>query len=264
LSLRQPYAELVIDGRKTIETRRWNTNFRGKFLIHASKAIDKESSILLDIDCSKLTMGALIGVAFLYGVKKYTNMKNMLAVFSIIIILTFTLVFAYNNSIFSTLNIVSVTASAQPIQKKFTAKLTGSQEVPPKKTGTTGNADFLLSSDSKVLNYKLVAVNISKVTVAHIHEGKPGVNGPVLVTLVRFGTPTFPVNGILSQGNITADKLEGPLTGKQIADLAKQITSGNIYVNIHTLQNPDGQIRGQISVSSPPNAIEHYLNATLR
>ena len=59
LSLRQPYAELVTDGRKTIETRRWNTNFRGKFLIHASKAIDKESAILLDIDCSKLTTGAL-------------------------------------------------------------------------------------------------------------------------------------------------------------------------------------------------------------
>ena len=79
LSLRQPYAELVVDGRKTIETRRWNTNFRGKFLIHASKAIDKESAILLDIDCSKLTTGALIGVAFLYGVKKYTNRKNFLA-----------------------------------------------------------------------------------------------------------------------------------------------------------------------------------------
>jgi ASCH domain-containing protein len=41
LSLRQPYAELVPAGRKTIEeTRTWKTNFRGKFLIHASKAID--------------------------------------------------------------------------------------------------------------------------------------------------------------------------------------------------------------------------------
>jgi ASCH domain len=79
LSLRQPYAGLVTDGRKTIETRRWNTNFRGKFLIHASKAIDKESAILLDIDCSKLTTGALIGIAFLYDVKKYTNRKTFLA-----------------------------------------------------------------------------------------------------------------------------------------------------------------------------------------
>src|SRR5215471_14058036 len=65
LSLRQPYAELVAQGRKTIETRRWNTNFRGKFLIHASKAIDKEISAFLNIDCSKLAKGAIIGIACL-------------------------------------------------------------------------------------------------------------------------------------------------------------------------------------------------------
>lgn len=46
--LRQPYAELVAVGRKTIETRTWNTNFRGKFIIHASKTIDKESSNILN------------------------------------------------------------------------------------------------------------------------------------------------------------------------------------------------------------------------
>ncbi|MDQ6866633.1 MAG: ASCH domain-containing protein [Thermoproteota archaeon] len=52
LSLRQPYAELVVDGRKTIETRRWNTNFRGKFLIHASKSIDKQRRLRLQLACT--------------------------------------------------------------------------------------------------------------------------------------------------------------------------------------------------------------------
>jgi hypothetical protein len=79
LSFRQPYAQLVVDGRKSIETRRWNTNFRGKFFIHASKAIDKQSATLLNIDCSKLTKGAVIGLAFLYGVKKYTAKEDVLA-----------------------------------------------------------------------------------------------------------------------------------------------------------------------------------------
>lgn len=79
LSLRQPYAELVLDGRKTIETRRWNTNFRGKFFIHSSKAIDKENATLLNIDCSKLTRGAVLGLAFLYGVKKYPGNEDFLA-----------------------------------------------------------------------------------------------------------------------------------------------------------------------------------------
>lgn len=79
MSLRQPYAELVVDGRKIIETRRWNTNFRGIFLIHASKAIDKQSATLLNIDCSKLTKGAVMGLAVLYDVKKYTSKEDFLA-----------------------------------------------------------------------------------------------------------------------------------------------------------------------------------------
>jgi hypothetical protein len=79
LSLRQPYAELVVAGRKTIETRTWKTNFRGKFLVHASKVIDRESSDILNIDCSKLTRGAVIGLAFLYDVKKYSTKQDFIA-----------------------------------------------------------------------------------------------------------------------------------------------------------------------------------------
>jgi hypothetical protein len=76
LSLRQPYAELVAAGRKTIKTRTWNTNFKWKFLIHASKTIDEESCNILSIDSSKLIKGALIGLAFLYDVKKYDNEQD--------------------------------------------------------------------------------------------------------------------------------------------------------------------------------------------
>jgi ASCH domain-containing protein len=79
LSLNQPFAELVIDGRKTIETRTWNTNFRGVFLIHSSKAIDKESAKKLNIDCRRLTTGALVGSAFLYDAKKYSNKGEYVA-----------------------------------------------------------------------------------------------------------------------------------------------------------------------------------------
>jgi hypothetical protein len=37
LSLKKPFAELLVSGKKTVELRKWNTKFRGKFLIHASK-----------------------------------------------------------------------------------------------------------------------------------------------------------------------------------------------------------------------------------
>jgi hypothetical protein len=73
LSLRQPYAELLVSGKKTIELRKWNTNFKGKFLVHASKNVNREKCKSLDIDHTKLNIGMIIGTAFLYDVKKYDN-----------------------------------------------------------------------------------------------------------------------------------------------------------------------------------------------
>lgn len=37
LSLTQPYANLIRDGKKTVETRKWKTNYRGSLLICATK-----------------------------------------------------------------------------------------------------------------------------------------------------------------------------------------------------------------------------------
>ena len=65
ISVRQPYAELLVSGKKTIELRNWNTRFRGKFLIHASKNVDKDRSKSLGIDHNKLICGAIIGTAIL-------------------------------------------------------------------------------------------------------------------------------------------------------------------------------------------------------
>jgi len=45
LSLTEPYATLIKDGIKSIETRSWKTNYRGKLYIHASSTkIPKEYS----------------------------------------------------------------------------------------------------------------------------------------------------------------------------------------------------------------------------
>ena len=42
LSIRQPWAWLIVNGHKNIENRTWPTNFRGKFLIHAGRKFDHE------------------------------------------------------------------------------------------------------------------------------------------------------------------------------------------------------------------------------
>ena len=76
LSICQPFAELIIQNKKTIELREWNTNFRGEFLVHAPIKIRKEDYKKLKIK-EKLTTGAIIGKVELYDVKKYESLKEI-------------------------------------------------------------------------------------------------------------------------------------------------------------------------------------------
>ena len=69
LSLKQPYAELILQHRKTIELRKWNTKFRGQFLIHASKTPDKEA--MSRFNFKNLPLGQIVGKATLVNVKPY-------------------------------------------------------------------------------------------------------------------------------------------------------------------------------------------------
>jgi hypothetical protein len=71
LSLKQPWAELILQGKKKIELRKWNTHFRGNFLIHCSKISDKKNMDKFGFD--NLPLGFIIGQANLVGVKKYSD-----------------------------------------------------------------------------------------------------------------------------------------------------------------------------------------------
>ena len=135
---------------------------------------------------------------------------------------------------------------------KFTAKLSGSNEVPPVTTAALGIATFhiLPVGHQEVLNYELDLKNIRGVTGAHIHIGKQGENGPVVAGLFNpsmNGPPTGTINGLLTAGTLTSSKLTGPLAGKTIDSLLIIIRGGGAYVNVHTTQDQNGEVRGQIS-----------------
>ncbi|MDH3278368.1 MAG: ASCH domain-containing protein [Nitrosopumilus sp.] len=72
LSISQPFADLIISGKKSIELRTWNTSFRGEFLIHAPIKIRTQDCKRLKIT-KKLVTGAIVGKAVLYDVKKYNS-----------------------------------------------------------------------------------------------------------------------------------------------------------------------------------------------
>jgi hypothetical protein len=131
----------------------------------------------------------------------------------------------------------SVFAQGPP---KIVMNLSGSGEVPPVQTEATGVAEFTPGMDS--VAYSVNATNIEDVTAGHIHFGKQGENGPIVVTLFNYD---LPMNDVSESGTFTAEQLEGPLAGKQLSDLAIAGANGTLYVNIHTQQNPNGEIRGQ-------------------
>jgi CHRD domain len=109
------------------------------------------------------------------------------------------------------------------------ASLNGAQETPAVTTAATGSAVFTIDLDSGAIQGVVNTSNIDG-SVAHIHEGPVGVASPVIVPLTKGtgGTWSVPDNTMLTPSQV------------------ESLKSGNLYVNVHTAANPNGEIRGQI------------------
>lgn len=152
-------------------------------------------------------------------------------------------------------------AAVQASPNNFAAPLSGDQEVPAVDTRATGVGIFHLGGDGSELSYRLNVANIENVTQAHIHLGARGENGGVVAWLYPDGPPDILIpgrtNGTLATGTITDADLVGALAGQTVADLVDLIEAGQAYVNVHTSENPGGEIRGQIDVPrrGAPNSL---------
>jgi hypothetical protein len=131
--------------------------------------------------------------------------------------------------------------------EKFKAKLKGENEVPPVTSAATGKAKFKVKDD--VITSNINFTGITDVTAAHIHAGIKGQNGEPVVDLLKTGSPNKTEGRIIIKGNISSSDLQGPMAGKTLQDLQTAMGSEETYVNIHTSEHPDGEIRGQIKVS---------------
>jgi hypothetical protein len=143
---------------------------------------------------------------------------------------------------------LSILHSAQ--QQQFSAKLSGTSEVPPITSKSSGVATFDLNAAGTQMKYTLNVTDIDHVIAAHIHKGKSTENGPIVVNLFIPAKATGKVSGTLAQSSINSTSLIGPLQGRQMPDLINLIKTGQAYVNVHTTQNPPGEVRGQVSSSA--------------
>ncbi|MFP5377417.1 MAG: CHRD domain-containing protein [Acidimicrobiia bacterium] len=103
---------------------------------------------------------------------------------------------------------------------------------------------FGVDNDPTTLCYVLTVEKIAPATAAHIHEGAPGENGPVVANLAA------PADGnaadCLTEGETGPGTTPKFPTGE--AGIVQDILAnpGDYYVNVHNAEHPGGAIRGQL------------------
>lgn len=74
ISIRQPWAWLIVAGHKDVENRTWATDYRGPILIHAAKTIDRRFTLPANIEIPKdLERGGIVGQAILIDCVEESN-----------------------------------------------------------------------------------------------------------------------------------------------------------------------------------------------
>ena len=105
--------------------------------------------------------------------------------------------------------------------------LTGAEEVPPATTSGSGSGSFRVADDGTITGS--VTTKDVKGTMAHIHQGAKGANGPVIVPLDKNGdTYTVPAGRKLTSAQMDALK------------------KGQLYVNVHSDRFKGGEVRAQL------------------
>ncbi|HTY04415.1 MAG TPA: CHRD domain-containing protein [Rhodocyclaceae bacterium] len=124
--------------------------------------------------------------------------------------------------------VILAVAAAAAAADEVKLKLTGAQEVPPVATKAEGMADFMVNPDMTVTG-KVTTTGVAG-TMAHIHTGKAGTNGPVSIGLIRGaeGEWLVPPGAKLDAAQYSAYK------------------AGDLYVNVHSAEHKGGEIRAQL------------------
>lgn len=132
---------------------------------------------------------------------------------------------------------MAIPSSAAP--KRFYATLSGAQEV-PSKGDPDGTASVTLTiSGDKGICYVIRPRKLETPQAAHIHTGRKGKAGGILVGL--FTSAKAPVDGRIAGCAKISDA--------RVEQLAAR--PSGFYVNLHTKKYPSGSVRGQLTTKNP-------------
>jgi len=125
--------------------------------------------------------------------------------------------------------VISLAAfSSTALGNEIKLTLAGNMEVPPVKTAATGSGTITINADRTVAG-SITTKGLAG-TMAHIHQGAAGKNGPVIIPLTKRGESGWVV----------------PAGAKLTDAQYKAYEAGGLYVNVHSAAHKGGEIRGQL------------------
>lgn len=148
-------------------------------------------------------------------------------------------------------------AIASSGKKNFNTRgLNGYEENPDISTVATGDFRVSVDESAQTITYELTYSGLEgDVLQAHIHFGKPAINGGISLFLCSnlgngpAGTPACPQSGTVTR-TVPATDIVGPLTqgieAGNLAELVAAMRVGSTYANVHSSKWPGGEIRAQI------------------
>jgi hypothetical protein len=153
--------------------------------------------------------------------------------------------------------------------RSIDVQLSGSREVPPVNTDTTGRYWISFDEDGSDMTNRLDVYEGDEITAAHLHCAEPGENGPPFVTIFEDSNGTD-VDGQLVSSSIDNNDIDDANCQSEIGydiddlqDLARAINDGKVYVNVHSQSRPEGLVRadlpeGQRNDDEEDNDSDHW------
>ncbi|TSB47048.1 CHRD domain-containing protein [Alkalicoccobacillus porphyridii] len=138
------------------------------------------------------------------------------------------------------------TASADHEGREFLVKLTSDEVVNEEmsvESDAWGEAHVKVSEDGDSIEYWLEAEYLEDATDGHLHSGPKGENGPPKELVLFEHDEPMDYHGEVASGTLTEDDLVGELTWEEFS---MALVAGEVYIDIHTEEYPDGELRGQL------------------
>ena len=135
--------------------------------------------------------------------------------------------------------------------ERFSASLSGAEEVPPINSG--GTAAFQMAIQQGTITFELNFSGLSSpLSVAHLHFAPGSVAGGVMIFLCGGGgQPACPattegtITGTITAANVTGPTAQG-ITPGDLDSALEAVRDGLSYANMHTANFGGGEIRGQV------------------